>query len=474
MQSYPKAIILARVSSKSQEEEGYSLDSQLKLLRNYCKNKKLKIVKEFKITETASKTQRRKVFRELLDYLTAHKIQHFVVEKTDRAVRNIKDAATIYDWIEEDDKRVLHCVKESLELHKWSTSQVKFMWGIFVAFAKQYTDSLREEAMKGWDEKLAQGWLPAVPPPGYKTVTQESKKIHVPDDEVAPLMERTFILAQLPDYNLRHIVQAMSEMGITNRKGKPYTKSHVHKILQNPFYVGVNRFNGKDHPGAQEPIISKKLFDAVQERWRTPRHQYRKHNPIFKSVIRCSDCNSLVTWQVQKSRYYGACQRTQEVCRRHPLLREDRVERQMIQALENIKDRGGKLWQQIEETLNIAQPERVSAYRQGIIKTLSMQLQRLQAMNETLYEDRLAGIISIKKYEERRAEFTMQSEQLMARRAKLQELEADLDQQIEIFPKGKSRIVDLYMQGTPSRKRAVLAIVFKSIAVTNGEVLLGH
>ena len=30
--------------------------------------------------------------------------------------------------------------------------------------------------MKGWAEKLAQGWLPSVPPPGYKTVVYHGQE----------------------------------------------------------------------------------------------------------------------------------------------------------------------------------------------------------------------------------------------------------------------------------------------------------
>ncbi|EDK72724.1 Recombinase [candidate division TM7 genomosp. GTL1] len=339
MQTQPKAVIFARVSSKAQEDEGYSLDSQLKLLRGYCKKKRLNIVKEFKVAETASKTQRRTVFHELLKYITKNRIPHFVVEKTDRAVRNMKDAAYIYDWIEGDERRMLHSVKEGLELHKWSKSQVKLMWGIFVAFAKQYTDGLREEAMKGWDEKLAQGWLPASPPPGYKTVTEHGKKIHVPNMDVAPTMDRVFQVAELPDYSVKRVTEVMADWGITNSKGKPYSKSFVHKILTNPFYIGINRFNGKEYPGAQEPIISKELFYRVQEKLRRPRRgRVKKHNSVFKGMIRCVRCDAMVTWQKQKGRYYGVCQRKTDACRGRRMLREDRLEVRLIGMLEAIKD----------------------------------------------------------------------------------------------------------------------------------------
>lgn len=42
-----KAVIYARVSSKDQEREGYSIPSQLKLLTEYAQKKGLKVVREF-------------------------------------------------------------------------------------------------------------------------------------------------------------------------------------------------------------------------------------------------------------------------------------------------------------------------------------------------------------------------------------------------------------------------------------------
>lgn len=466
MQSQSKAVIFARVSSKAQEEEGYSLDSQLKLLRSYCKKRRLTVVKEFKIAETASKAQRRVVFRELLAYITKNRIYHFAVEKTDRAARNIKDAADIYDWIEGDEKRMLHCVKEGLELHKRSTSQVKFMWGIFVTFAKQYTDSLREEAMKGWDEKLAQGWLPAVPPPGYKTISENGKKIHVPDMDVAPLMERVFVFAKLPDHNVRSVTKVMADMGITSRKGRAYAPSYVHKILTNPFYIGINRFNGKEYPGAQEPIISRELFHEVQEKLRRPRMRVKKHNPVFKGMIRCLDCGSVVTWQEQKGRYYGACKRTNESCK-GPMLREDRVESVIIQKLENINDPKDHVVMKLKAALQSAQAHNVGAYRQKVIEELNAKLHRMKRMGENLYDDRLADFISKEQYEHKCKQIATQMAGLSERLAMLQEAQ-NVNRLLKQEPLSDNPIIDLYLRSIPSQKRTILSILFKTLHVEKG------
>lgn len=157
MEKQKRAVILARVSSKSQEDEGYSLDSQLKLLRGYCDKQGLEVVHIFKIAETASKEQSRKIFHELLTFIKKNKVYHLAVEKTDRFTRNFRDAVAIDEWLEKDEDRRLHAVKENLLLHKNAKSDVKFMWNIHLSVAKKYTDNLREEAMKGWAEKLAQG-----------------------------------------------------------------------------------------------------------------------------------------------------------------------------------------------------------------------------------------------------------------------------------------------------------------------------
>lgn len=321
------AVILARVSSKAQEDEGYSLDAQEKLLWSYCQSKSLNVVKVFKIAETASKQQSRKVFTELLRYISDNSIFHLAVEKTDRFTRNMRDAVAIDDWLDQDENRRLHAVKENLLLHKNAKSDLKFMWNIHLTVAKKYTDNLREEAMKGWAEKLAQGWLPATPPPGYVTVTRGGKRIHVIDKQTASIMRKVFRIYLDPEHSVLTITEFMKSNGLVTRKGRPYSKSHVHKLLSNPFYIDINRFDGKDYPGAQEPLITKELFDAVQRKLHNKQPMLRaRHNPVMKNIIRCRNCSAIVTWERHKGRYYGACQRKDAACKSKKFLREDRVE----------------------------------------------------------------------------------------------------------------------------------------------------
>ena len=154
-------VILARVSTKGQEDEGYSLEAQVKNLRMYCTNTRINPIKVFKIAESASKTEQRKIFKEAMQFVEKKHVKNLIVEKVDRHVRNLHDAVETHDWLTKDETRKVHFVKDAIVLHKNSRSQEWLNWGMRVVLAKNYIDNLREEAMKGWAEKLAQGWMPA-------------------------------------------------------------------------------------------------------------------------------------------------------------------------------------------------------------------------------------------------------------------------------------------------------------------------
>lgn len=465
------AVILARVSSKAQEDEGYSLDSQLKLLNGYCSNKQLKVVKVFKIAETASKQQSRKIFHELLAYISKNKVNHLAVEKTDRLTRNMRDAVAIDDWLDQDEHRVLHLVKESLLLHKGSKSDVKFVWNIHLAVAKKITDNLREEAMKGWAEKLAQGWLPSVPPPGYMTVTRNSKRIHVLDKTTCHLMRKVFRMYLDPNHSIATITLTMKKMGIVTRKGRPFSKSHVHKLLSNPFYIGINHFDGKDYPGAQEQLITKELFEAVQRKLHNKKPPMQaRHNPTLKNMIRCASCSGVVTWQKHKGRYYGSCQRNLASCKRAKFIREDRAEEMIVKALQKLVSPSQEI---IEWTASAIRAEHQddTQYYEETATLLRSKLSRIEHMDEDLYDDKLAGEISKERYVAKHEKLLTEKADIEDQLSKLEESQAaDFEQGLTILELSQ-KAATLYVQKTaPEPKRVIITELFNSLT-SNGESL---
>jgi DNA invertase Pin-like site-specific DNA recombinase len=162
-----RAVLYARVSSKEQEEEGFSIPSQLKLLREYAQKNRFEIVEEFVDVETAKQAGRAN-FGQMVHFLKeSPSVKAMLVEKTDRLYRNFKDYVTIDELGVE-----IHLVKEGEVLGPSSRSHQKFIHGIRVLMAKNYIDNLSEEVRKGHAEKAEQGEYPSHAPIGYRNNLQ--------------------------------------------------------------------------------------------------------------------------------------------------------------------------------------------------------------------------------------------------------------------------------------------------------------
>src|SRR5919112_6751604 len=92
-----QAVLYARVSSKEQEKEGYSIPAQQKLLRGYAEAHNLTVAREFVDVETAKRAGRTG-FGEMLGFLRrSTTCRILLVEKTDRLYRNLKDWVTLHE-----------------------------------------------------------------------------------------------------------------------------------------------------------------------------------------------------------------------------------------------------------------------------------------------------------------------------------------------------------------------------------------
>ncbi len=143
-------VIYARVSSRDQEIEGFSIPAQIKVLQEYASKNQITVIQIFTDVETAKRAGRTQ-FSKMVGYISENSIAHILVEKTDRLLRNITDYATIDGLIEQSGVKV-HLVKENVVLSRDSRSNEKFIFGIKALMAKNYVDNLSEEVRKGMTE----------------------------------------------------------------------------------------------------------------------------------------------------------------------------------------------------------------------------------------------------------------------------------------------------------------------------------
>ena len=94
-----EAVLYVRVSSKEQEQ-GFSIPAQRKLLTEYARQLGLSVVRDFEDVETAKRAGRT-AFGEMVEFFreTEQPRPILLLEKTDRLYRNIKDWVTIDDLV---------------------------------------------------------------------------------------------------------------------------------------------------------------------------------------------------------------------------------------------------------------------------------------------------------------------------------------------------------------------------------------
>ncbi len=395
-----KSIIFSRVSSKEQEETGYSLPAQEKLLTGYAESKGFRIAKPFSISESASGKKQRETFNEMMTYVDKNNIKVIIIEKVDRLTRNFKDAVMIDEWLEADGERQVHFVKDSLILHRGSRSQEKLNWGIRIIFAKNYIDNLSEEVKKGQLEKLAQGWLPTKPPLGYKTVGEKGHKIHIIDEQKAPLVRKMFELYATREYSIKRLTEEMFKEGLRNDNGNRVTKSRIHEYLNDPFYIGKNRWKEIEYPGSQEPLIEEPTFDNIQSILRsktTPK--LTKHNFLFKSLIKCFGCGGLITWETKKGHIYGHCNHYRN-CQQHltDWPQEYEVDEQLAVKFRELEVRNKRLAEWIRKALKESHIDEV-AFHSTSVGEINKQHDLIKRRLDNLYIDKLDDKISEGEYQ---------------------------------------------------------------------------
>ncbi len=469
-----KCVVLARVSSRAQEQEGYSLDAQERLAGEYCPKKELKIAKTFRIAETASKTTERRIFNEMMKYLTANRIKILVVEKSDRLTRSFKDMVLIDDWLEADDKREVHLIKDGLVMNKHSKSQDKLNWGVKVLFAKNYTDNLREEVFKGRKEKLAQGWLPGKPPYGYMTVGEKGKKIHVPHPEKALIVKKLFEAYLNPSHSLTTVTKYAEKIGMRTDKGRPHARSTISEnILGNPFYIGFNRWEGVDYPGNQEHIISDDLFKDVQTKLhrKTP-PRYRKHDPDLRSVIFCSDCEGTITWEYQKGVWYGHCNRFKG-CPKKEYAKQEGVEQQLFEHFEKLLCPSPEIADWIIKSLKARHQSDMYDYSASI-DALRQEEDRKKRQLDLLYEDRLSERISPERYDELSKKIMQELTDLEGNVANIADKSRrQLQKGIDVLEKSQKAAL-IYAKKSPEEKRKLLGELFTTLHLDGTTLLVEY
>ena len=304
-------ILIARVSDKSQRK---ALPAQKLRLENYAKT--LPYPSEYhQFDETAHDTDPRRKFQTLVKHIQDQKGRCIVVhDKIDRFTRDSsqEEVKAMSDLVRQD-KIEMHFPSDNLFITKDSPATDLFRLGIGMVLAKYYSDSIRDNVKRRFEQMLNDGMWIGAAPIGYL-----NKNIGTP--------ERPIKVIELDPARSHHIVKMFEKRatglpydqiakqinadGLRSKKGVKMNKSAVEKILNNPFYYGKMRYMGKLYAHKYETLITYKLFmqcQAVRQERHDTHSAYNSIPFAFNDNVKCKKCHCSVSCFYARNNIYLKC-----------------------------------------------------------------------------------------------------------------------------------------------------------------------
>jgi len=458
-------VLYARVSSKDQEKEGFSIPAQLRLLREYANSKGFVIAQEFTDVETAKESGRTN-FGQMLGYLKKHQAEcrTILVEKTDRLYRNIKDYATVDEL-----GLVIHLVKENEIISRDSRSSEQFVHGIKVLMARNYSLNLGEETIKGMTEKACAGIYPSYAPVGYRNVNSTNGKRTIASDaDTAPVITEIFGRFEQGQDSVKSLVKQMNAEGVQLR-GRKLQSSVVHHILRNRIYSGDFDWNGATYTGTHEPLVSRQTWQRVQQLLDARaenRTRKVKHNFAYTGLVHCGHCECLLVGELKKGKYvYYHCTGNRGKCPER-YARQEILSGQFANVLQELVIPPAILDWLGDAVLNSDRTEQ--AARAETIKKLQTRCGQIEARIGTMYMDKLDGRITQEFFDKQAATLRREQDGLLCKIQGVQKtVLAPADQAIDML-RLTSRASELFLQQPASEQRRLLQTVVEKAAWKDG------
>jgi len=334
--SKPKYFLYARKSTEDDDKQVMSIEAQLFELREFASRENLEILKEFQESKSA-KTPGRPVFGEMMARVEELGDVGILAWHPDRLARNSVDGGRIIYAVDQEQIVSLRFPTFWFE----PTPQGLFMLQVAFGQSKYYSDNLTQNVKRGMRQKIRRGeWLTKAP---FGYVNNRTTRNIEPHPTHSKVIVRAFREYVKGTYSYEALADFLALHGVTTGKGTPLGKASIKRMLTNRAYLGFVKYKDEWFDGSFAPIISPKLFEAVQrvlaERER-PRTRKVRHDFPFTGLFQCGECGSMITaqWATGKSggryRYYR-CTKKKGICSQG-YLREEDMAAQIKERLQTI------------------------------------------------------------------------------------------------------------------------------------------
>ena len=288
--------IYVRVSTDDQRDNGYSIDSQLRMIKEYCEKNEYDIVDVYNDAGHSGKDLMRPEMQRLLKDIKSKKIDKLVAIKVDRLTRNNYDGFWLLNYCEEHDVKI----ELILEPYDVSTANGEMIFGMNLVFGQRERKEIGARTKRAMEEMALEHIHPSKAPYGYIR-NKETGHLEVEPIE-AEVVKEIFELCKQSN-STRSIATIMKDNNAYLKQGK-WKSDRVYKILTNSIYIGIFEY-GKYKRKSQdilrvenycEPIIDEVTWNATRNVLVKNKHSnYGEYIHLFSGLVKCPICGEIMS-----------------------------------------------------------------------------------------------------------------------------------------------------------------------------------
>jgi len=333
-----KYCLYARKSTESDERQALSIDSQVKEMLQIAERENLEIVDIRRESKSAKDSGNRPIFKELIKDITEEKFNSIITWAPDRLSRNAGDLGSLVDLMDEKKLMSIRTFGQTFN----NSPNEKFLLMILCSQAKLENDNRGINVKRGLRARCEMGLWPTCPPTGYfKEKRVDHKGQCLVDPDRGHVIRQMFEKVAYEKWSGRKIYNWLRfDLNFRTALGKKHLSlGNIYRLLENTFYYGpfeYPRGSGNWYQGKHEPIITKEVFDLVQDQMKNSQLVRRENIEFaFTKIMTCGLCGSGIsaTEKFKKLKnggynrhiYYGCTKAKDKNCKSGYISEEDLI-----------------------------------------------------------------------------------------------------------------------------------------------------
>ena len=327
------AAVYARYSSHSQTEQ--SIEGQLDAAKKYADAHGYTIVKEYCDRAQTGRNDNRAEFQRMMADTDKKQFDVIIAWKLDRIGRSREDLAANKYRCKRSGIRIEY-VAESLP----DSPEAVILESVLEGMAEYYSLQLSTNIRRGRQESAKKCQHLGGPVPFGYAVDPQSKR-YIPNEKTAGIAAEIF-KRYADGATETELIQWLNGLGMTTTAGKPFGRTSLATLLHSKKYTGVYVYRDGEIDGGMPALISKDLYDKVQEMLkmnrRAPSRTWTKIDFLLSGKLVCGKCGAPLIGMSgfgrhgEKYSYYICTRRRREKgCALQPL-KKDAVEKRVEEA----------------------------------------------------------------------------------------------------------------------------------------------